>query len=346
MKNVVKNLIITSLLTLTANVLHAQLFYSDSHLFTGQKPLQWAAVGDCPGYYVGTDFGIEFYEAGLNVWKPNGTYMFGNYKLFLDSIGRFGIGRKPTFYKLEVDGQVWTTGGLLITSDNALKRNIRNLADIGSYASNLFKLNPKIYEKQIKSSAGNQAEIEAMVSTGKIPKKEAEQALIAMNEFNKDEYKTEIGFIAQEVKELFPDIVESDKEGLLSVNYIGLIPIMVETIKEMKNKIDVLESDLRTRLVAATTDNVLLDDTEEYVSQNVPNPIEGTTIIKYRLPEGAQQSMLTVYSANGMVVKSILLDSKDTSGSVMLSASEFHQGTFIYKLSVNGIVLGVKKMTK
>jgi len=84
----------------------AQMFYQDSHLFIGQKPQQWAYVGDRPGYYVGTDFGIEFYEAGLNIWKPNGTYMWGNYKLFLDSIGRFGIGRKPATYALEVDGQV------------------------------------------------------------------------------------------------------------------------------------------------------------------------------------------------------------------------------------------------
>ena len=35
-----------------------------------------------------------------------------------------GIGRKPTTYALEVNGRVWTTQGLLITSDERLKRNV------------------------------------------------------------------------------------------------------------------------------------------------------------------------------------------------------------------------------
>ncbi len=50
------------------------------------------------------------------------------------------------------------------------------------------------------------------------------------------------GFIAQEVRQVFPDLVAQDPmTGLLSLNYTGLIPYTVEAIKEMNIKIDALQ---------------------------------------------------------------------------------------------------------
>jgi hypothetical protein len=46
------------------------------------------------------------------------------------------------------------------------------------------------------------------------------------------------GFIAQQVEPIFPDLVSEDEEGLKSVNYIGLIGYLVESIKELKKQID------------------------------------------------------------------------------------------------------------
>lgn len=51
----------------------------------------------------------------------------------------------------------------------------------------------------------------------------------------------QIGLLAQEVEQLFPELVEADKNGALSVNYIGLIPVMIEAIKEQQTSIDKLE---------------------------------------------------------------------------------------------------------
>lgn len=46
------------------------------------------------------------------------------------------------------------------------------------------------------------------------------------------------GVIAQEVQKLFPELVKEDKEGMLSVNYSGLIPILIESTKELKQQVD------------------------------------------------------------------------------------------------------------
>ena len=47
----------------------------------------------------------------------------------------------------------------------------------------------------------------------------------------------EYGLIAQEVQKEFPEMVYEEK-GYLSVDYIQLIPVLVESIKELKSELD------------------------------------------------------------------------------------------------------------
>ena len=54
--------------------------------------------------------------------------------------------------------------------------------------------------------------------------------------------KNQIGVMAQELKEVFPQLVKQDeKTQQLSVNYIGLIPILIESIKEQQKQIEELK---------------------------------------------------------------------------------------------------------
>ena len=48
----------------------------------------------------------------------------------------------------------------------------------------------------------------------------------------------QIGFSAQEVEKLFPEIVMTDTNGYKSVDYGRLTPILVEAIKEQQQQID------------------------------------------------------------------------------------------------------------
>lgn len=50
------------------------------------------------------------------------------------------------------------------------------------------------------------------------------------------------GVIAQEVQKEFPEMVERQKNGYLAVDYIQLIPVMIESIKELNNEV----KDLKT----------------------------------------------------------------------------------------------------
>ncbi|MCF0048868.1 tail fiber domain-containing protein [Dyadobacter sp. LJ53] len=46
------------------------------------------------------------------------------------------------------------------------------------------------------------------------------------------------GLIAQEVEQIFPELVSTNKDGFKSVNYIGLVPHLIESVKELKRKTD------------------------------------------------------------------------------------------------------------
>jgi hypothetical protein len=53
-----------------------------------------------------------------------------------------------------------------------------------------------------------------------------------------------LGFIAHEVQPHFPMLVngQKDGEGYQSINYIGLIPVLVAEIKDLKSQVKILHS--------------------------------------------------------------------------------------------------------
>ena len=51
-----------------------------------------------------------------------------------------------------------------------------------------------------------------------------------------------VGVIAQEVKELIPSAVRENEDGYLSVDYLKLIPYLIEEVKSLNNRIKTLES--------------------------------------------------------------------------------------------------------
>jgi glutathione S-transferase len=42
----------------------------------------------------------------------------------------------------------------------------------------------------------------------------------------------QIGLLAQEVQKVYPQLVKQTSEGYLSINYNGMIPVLLEALKE------------------------------------------------------------------------------------------------------------------
>ena len=50
--------------------------------------------------------------------------------------------------------------------------------------------------------------------------------------------KGRVGIVAQEVEKVFPQIVSTSEDGLKRVSYDSLIPLLIESIKDLKNQLD------------------------------------------------------------------------------------------------------------
>ena len=103
-------------------------------------------------------------------------------------------------------GEVAVQGEISINSDVRLKTNIVSL---GSTLINLLTLDGKRYKM-----------------------------------INDDYDDYQIGLLAQDVQKVFPELVMEDSNGILSVNYQALIPVLVNALKEMDENYRELENEL------------------------------------------------------------------------------------------------------
>ncbi len=73
--------------------------------------------------------------------------------------------------------------------------------------------------------------------------------------------KRHVGFVAQDVQKVLPEVVD-DSSNYLSVDYISIIPLLAEAIKELKdqdqNLISVLREEIMKEIELLKTENANL----------------------------------------------------------------------------------------
>jgi hypothetical protein len=189
----------------------------------------------------GTTYGFGLYSAGSAF---NGGYISTSsshlFKLCIINAGgggyNVGIGTSSPSYPLDVVGSIRMTGSV-VTSDMRLKENINNMT---SALGNLTKLQGVTY--RLKKNGLNALTTTALISRSDSAKVESSESEI----YNRDH----IGFLAQDVQKVYPQLVYSDKDGMLSVDYVSLIPVLVESIKEITGKRDADNADFQNQLAA------------------------------------------------------------------------------------------------
>jgi hypothetical protein len=113
-------------------------------------------------------------------------------------------GNKSDALVINTDGSAVFSGDITVNSDMRLKANIISL---GSTLAKLLQIDGKSYVMKT------------------------------------DESKQKIGLLAQDVQAVYPELVKqaNNEEGTLSVNYQGLIPVLINAIKEQQAEIDELK---------------------------------------------------------------------------------------------------------
>lgn len=166
------------------------------------------------------------------------------------------------------------------------------------------------------------------------------------------------GFDAQEVNQILPGVVKhivNKERGLdqYAVNYnnLGVVAIkgiqeLQQTIEQQKQTISTLENrlaNMEMALMALTNKGVTNQELglgSNLLEQNNPNPFDQNTVIRYKVPAGAN-AYIMVYDGSGKLVKTL---QAPASGQAQINANELQAGTYVYTLMVNGQVAGSKKM--
>ncbi len=87
--------------------------------------------------------------------------------------------------------------------------------------------------------------------------------------------RKDLGFIAQEVKRVFPELVRVSGDGMLSLDYKGIAPVLVEAVKELDGRVSKLEQ--KTKLNNASDTPIVGKVTLPQGSTFVEVPLEGVT---------------------------------------------------------------------
>ena len=157
--------------------------------------------------------------------------------------------------------------------------------------------------------------------------------------------KKHYGLSVEQLETTFPDLVYENEDGSKSINYMEMVPILVQAINELSAKVEELEGGGSSRKAKMATGLASADENVTLLSlgQNKPNPFGKTTSIAVCVPENVKTAFLYVYNLNGNKVAQVDITARGAS-SVTLSASNLSDGMYLYSLIADGKVVETKRM--
>jgi len=335
-------IILTTIVTLISFSINAQIkVKSDGKVLVGSGTLNPGSSLEIQDHNKTTE--VRIFATSPNIarlWAMNKIYSFGlgvdasgkghiyrnvntpGYVMSFNSAGNVSIGTSNLYssYKLfirgnfKVSGQVICRDGYWASSDVRMKSNV---SPINGALNKVMNLNGKTYN--LKST-----NLKSATNSDKI----------------------NYGLIAQEVQEIIPELVMETEDSISSfaINYDGLIPVLIEAIKEQQNTIDKLKTEVENLKFSSTTDiNESNSNFKSKLYQNAPNPFNEQTTISYFLKGETNKAVITVYDMQGTPVKSIVLNSEGE-GTVNISASELKPGMYMYSLISDEKLIDTKTM--
>ena len=250
----------------------------------------------------------EYRVGGKLSFGDFGRYVYYGWNVFVGEYGTTDTdqlwlhGKSGTYFTSSNGSSVWGyydvnagnafrfncdvySNGILLTSDERLKENIRPLS--GSLPL-LQQMNGVSYflKKPIMQTAVDTKTAE----DNSMPSDKEKRDMAFFEKWEKDLQNSKDlrkGFVAQDLQKIFPELVSEDKDGMLSIDYIGLIPVIVESIKEQQQIIE--DQSKRMQVLEKTVKalqgkSVLHSSTDESgttgIADNAPNPFTNQTEIK------------------------------------------------------------------
>ena len=156
-------------------------------------------------------YASDFATLVIGQYNSSGSSVTNSATSFSTSNTAFVIGNgtnsqnRSDAFKVMFNGDATVSNDLTVSGDVVISSDARlksNIESLGSTLSKLLQIDGKSYEMK---------------------------------------GKQKIGVLAQEIQEVFPELVSEDDNEMLAVNYQGLVPILINALKEQNEKINRLE---------------------------------------------------------------------------------------------------------
>lgn len=276
------------------------------------------------GQVVGAHNGAGVY--GTTSLSENGTYVDGRYAGYFNG-------------NTKVVGNLFVTGsvsGLVLglAADRAAETRALS-SDAGVVTDKLAGLSAVSFYKSVPSAA------KAAVNCGDTIVEERRPCLIESQDMGRQHF----ALSAEELEEVLPDLVYMNEDGTKSINYVEMIPLLVQSINELKEEINELRgntSDIRE------TDAIVIEGltgktTEAVLCQNVPNPFTESSYVKLFIPNTAKNAVVYVYDMAGKQIKKLSIGNRGET-SFTFRSGELDAGMYIYSLIIDGKLIDTKRM--
>ena len=184
--------------------------------------------------YAGGNNGLREIEAYTRYVAVNGTLTDSKNIFYNTAKGsqlntNVGIGTTSPGYTLTVAGTAWVTSGSWSGSDIRWKKNIETLSQSSSLEK-VMALNPVNYQWK----------------TDEYPEMKFSNG-------------TQLGFIAQDVEKIIPEVVTTNNEGYKGISYEKIVPVLTSAIQEQEKKIDALSSQNQSLKILVCSDHPLAE---------------------------------------------------------------------------------------
>lgn len=170
----------------------------------------------------------------------------------------------------------------------------------------------------------------------------------AMGDVEPERYLSPIqyGLDADQLKAVYPELVYEDDNGNVSINYVEMVPLLVQSIKELKAEIAELKgtSAKKAKTIETTGIEETVSDVDMVrMDQNKPNPFSESTVITLNIPEQTQKANIFIYDMSGKQVQNIAVSERGETN-ITVYASDLTAGMYIYTLVVDGKVSVTRRM--
>lgn len=259
------------------------------------------------------------------------------FRLFFEPMGYariFSLGSSQNYWTEAYITQSHFKKFPIITSDQSAKENVEEI-DEDEASRALLKLHPVTYT--LKEDNANASD------------------LVSLDKSNfKEQNHHNYGLIAQEVLEIFPDIVEYDTiSQQYGIRYMELIPILIVALQRQQQEIETLKEHIgrstesKYQPLRTATDISTPNDIASYTPklwEAVPNPFSDQTSIAYYVPSEVTDAYIALLNLQGEMLESYPCTERGYKANVLISSDGLANGLYLYALIVDGVEVAMRKL--